>query len=86
MDMTLLEQWLDDQSFVNWAKQLDENDVAKWEAYLNGHPKRWEMAKPPQLPPTLHPIPSSKSTIHPRGFRWYTDFNILERAKNILYK
>ena len=47
--MTLLERWLSDRSFVNWAKQLDDNDIAKWEEYLNSHPEHWELAKAGRL-------------------------------------
>ena len=49
IDIALLEQWLSDQSFVNWAKQLDDNDIAKWEEYLNGDPEHWELAKSGRL-------------------------------------
>lgn len=43
--MVLLEQWLSDQSFVNWAKQQSDIDIAKWEEYLNGDSRLWETAK-----------------------------------------
>lgn len=41
----LLEQWLEDQSFINWALQRDEKDVSTWEHYFNNHPHHWELAK-----------------------------------------
>ena len=41
----LLEQWLEDQSFINWALQKEEKDVSKWEHYFNDHPHHWELAK-----------------------------------------
>ena len=41
----LLEQWLEDPSFINWALQRDEKDASKWEHYFNDHPHHWEMAK-----------------------------------------
>lgn len=45
IDLVLLEQWLSDQSFVNWAKQQSDIDIAKWEEYLNGDSRLWETAK-----------------------------------------
>lgn len=44
-DKELLEQWLDDQSFVNWAKQSNDKDIANWELYFNEHPDHWELGK-----------------------------------------
>ncbi|MDW3646835.1 MAG: FecR domain-containing protein [Bacteroidia bacterium] len=41
----LLEQWLEDQSFINWALQRDEKDASMWEHYFNDHPHHWELAK-----------------------------------------
>lgn len=41
----LLEQWLEDQSFINWALQRDGKDASKWEHYFNDHPHHWELAK-----------------------------------------
>lgn len=41
----LLEQWLEDQSFINWALQKDEKDTSTWEHYFNDHPYHWELAK-----------------------------------------
>lgn len=41
----LLEQWLDDPSFINWALQRDQEDASKWEHYFNDHPHHWELAK-----------------------------------------
>jgi len=43
--MILLQQWLEDKSFVNWVKQLNKMDIVKWEEYLNEHPEHWETAK-----------------------------------------
>ena len=40
-----LEQWHEDQSFINWALQRDEKDASKWEHYFNNHPDHWELAK-----------------------------------------
>ncbi len=45
IDEALLEQWLNDQSFVNWAKQLDDGDIVKWEEYLLIHPEHRSVAK-----------------------------------------
>ncbi|MCP3929531.1 MAG: DUF4974 domain-containing protein [Bacteroidetes bacterium] len=42
---TLLEQWLDDQAFINWARKNNDEDIAHWERYLNAHPEQWELAK-----------------------------------------
>ena len=44
-ERALLEQWMEDQSFVNWAKQSDEQDIAKWENHFNIHLEQWELAK-----------------------------------------
>ncbi|MEM6630861.1 MAG: FecR domain-containing protein [Bacteroidota bacterium] len=41
----LLEQWLNNQSFINWAKQSDAKDMESWELYFNQHPDHWELAK-----------------------------------------
>lgn len=41
----LLEQWLEDQSFINWALQRDGKDASRWEHYFNDHPYHWELAK-----------------------------------------
>ena len=41
----LLEQWLADQSFLNWAQQSDDRDVLKWEQYFNDHPNHWPIGK-----------------------------------------
>ncbi len=43
--MVLLEQWLDDQSFVNWARQNNKVAIAKWEEYINHHSEHWELVK-----------------------------------------
>ena len=40
-----MEQWLEDQSFINWALRGDEKDTSKWEYYFNDHPHHWELAK-----------------------------------------
>jgi len=34
----LLEKWLSDTSFVNWAKKTDQADIQKWETYFEAHP------------------------------------------------
>lgn len=34
----LLEQWMQDPSFMNWAKETNKADFQKWEAYLTEHP------------------------------------------------
>jgi len=44
-DKALLEQWLEDQSFLNWANQLGREDMLKWEHYFNEHAHHWELAK-----------------------------------------
>ena len=41
----LLEQWLDDESFINWAHQSDDRDIVKWERYFNDHPGHWAVGK-----------------------------------------
>lgn len=44
-DKALLERWLEDTSFLNWAKQSDDQDTSTWEHYFNRHPEQWELAK-----------------------------------------
>lgn len=44
-DLQLLEKWLEDPSFVHWAEQSNEQDIAYWEHYFNVHPEHWELAK-----------------------------------------
>jgi transmembrane sensor len=44
-DKVLLEQWLEDPGFLNWAKQSDARDTSSWEHYFNRHPEHWELAK-----------------------------------------
>ena len=44
-DKGLLEQWLEDPSFINWALHKDEADASKWEYHFNDHPHHWELAK-----------------------------------------
>lgn len=44
-DQELLETWLEDQSFLNWAKQTHAKDEAKWERYFNAHLHHWEIGK-----------------------------------------
>jgi len=34
----LLEKWLEDPSFINWAKEANQTDVQKWDAYLAENP------------------------------------------------
>jgi len=41
----IVEEWLEDLTFTNWARQTDEVDVLKWENYFNLHPEHWEMGK-----------------------------------------
>lgn len=43
--LEILEKWLSDPSFLNWASQSNEQDVARWEQYFNVHPQDWELAK-----------------------------------------
>jgi len=41
----IISQWLEDPTFINWAKKGDEQDTAKWEQYFNLHPEYWELGK-----------------------------------------
>jgi len=34
----LLEKWLQDPSFINWAKETNQTDVQEWEVYLEANP------------------------------------------------
>lgn len=40
-----LNEWLEDQSFVNWAKRTDQDDMQRWELYFNLNPSKWHLAK-----------------------------------------
>ncbi len=40
----LLEKWLEDPSFHNWAKQENTDDYRQWEAWLATHPEQLELA------------------------------------------
>ena len=44
-DKELLELWLEDQSFINWAKRNNDNDMSTWELYFNQNPDHWELGK-----------------------------------------
>jgi ferric-dicitrate binding protein FerR (iron transport regulator) len=44
-DWLTITQWMEDPTFVNWANQMNADDVAKWEQYFNLHPGYWEIAK-----------------------------------------
>lgn len=44
-DWHFLHEWLEDQTFLAWAKQTDSKYEAKWESYLNLNPHHWELAK-----------------------------------------
>lgn len=44
-ELELLERWLDDPSFINWAKRRDSQDMSIWENYFNRHPEHWELGK-----------------------------------------
>ena len=44
-DKELLELWLEDQSFINWAKRNNDNDMSNWELYFNQNPDHWELGK-----------------------------------------
>ncbi|MEM7654851.1 MAG: FecR domain-containing protein, partial [Bacteroidota bacterium] len=59
----LLEQWFEDQSFINWALQKDEKDTSKWEHYFNDHPDHWELAKEGRV--LLRGIPFQEIPIDP---------------------
>lgn len=43
--LELLEKWLEDPSFRNWADRSNERDIADWEHFFNVHPQHWELAK-----------------------------------------
>ncbi len=44
-NIATLEQWLEDPSFLGWAKQDDVWAVAQWDAHLTGHPELRELAE-----------------------------------------
>ncbi len=41
----LLQQWLDDPTFIHWAQQTNRQSVATWEEYFNQYPEKWSLAK-----------------------------------------
>jgi len=41
----LLEKWLQDPSFINWAKEVDQADVQKWAIYLAENPSYRSVAE-----------------------------------------
>jgi transmembrane sensor len=41
----ILSQWLEDPTFINWAKKRSPQDMAKWEQYFNLNPQYWELGK-----------------------------------------
>ena len=38
----LLAYWLNDTSFINWAKNSSKGDVKKWNDYFQQHPEEQE--------------------------------------------
>lgn len=41
----LIDTWLEDPSFNNWAKGVNEQDMAKWERYFQAFPEHVELGK-----------------------------------------
>ncbi len=41
----LLQQWLDDPTYIHWVEQTDEQSMATWEEYFNQNPEKWYLAK-----------------------------------------
>lgn len=41
----LLEKWLSDDSFINWAKNANKEHVQKWETYFEHHPEHIELGE-----------------------------------------
>lgn len=61
---SLLEKWLEDQSFINWARQRNDVDSAYWEHYFNQHPEHWKLAKAAKrqiLGISFQPIPTDST-------------------------
>lgn len=44
-ELELIEKWEVDKSFINWAKNANEKDVSKWEAYFSENPDHREWAE-----------------------------------------
>ena len=44
-DWQTIERWMEDPTFVHWAKKINHDDIRRWENYLNLHPHQWELAK-----------------------------------------
>ncbi|MFK7978519.1 MAG: FecR family protein [Saprospiraceae bacterium] len=43
-ELELLEKWQADPSFINWLNQVNEADIAKWDAYFKANPQYVELA------------------------------------------
>ena len=43
-EVELLDRWLSDTSFINWAKNANAADSQQWESYLEQHPEHQEIA------------------------------------------
>ena len=44
-EWSLLREWLDDPSFIQWAEHSDRQSVAIWEDYFNQNPEKCSLAK-----------------------------------------
>lgn len=44
-ELQILDQWLEDPSFIRWCTKPDSPDHIKWEIWFNQHPDRRELAE-----------------------------------------
>ena len=44
-EWSLVQNWIEDSTFIHWAKQTNQEHIEKWENHLNNHPYEWELAK-----------------------------------------
>ena len=44
-DWRLLQQWLEDPTFNQWAEQTHRESIVSWEEYFNQNPEKWPLAK-----------------------------------------
>ena len=48
-DIDIVEKWLQDESFINWAFERSEADIDKWEEWLSKHPENRKLAEGAKL-------------------------------------
>jgi len=49
INKNIVNKWINDPSFINWAKKESKENTLKWELYFNEYPELWETAKAAKL-------------------------------------